>query len=90
MESPIPEYPTIPTFYHLPKTHKGLEPLRVRPIISGIGSLNERLGKWLDRYLQLVVQLPRYLKDTNHLLQLLGDFTWETDFLWITCDVTNL
>lgn len=36
MKSLIPEYPTIPTFYHLLKTQKGLEPLQGRPIISGI------------------------------------------------------
>lgn len=30
------EYPTIATFYSLPKIHKGLVPLKGRPIVSGV------------------------------------------------------
>lgn len=86
-----PEYPILSTFYHLPKTHKGLEPLYGRPIVSGIGSLNERLGQWLDKQHQpLVIQLPGYLKDTNHLLHLVENLNWEDNFSWLTCDVSSL
>lgn len=38
----------------------------------------------------LVQQLPGYLKDTNHLLNVLKDFKWENSFSWVTCDVVNL
>lgn len=84
-KSLIPEYPTLPTFYHLPKTHIGLTPLQGRPIILGIGSL------WLDGHLQpLVKQLPVFLKDTNHLLHIMQNFYWSDHYSWATWDVTNL
>lgn len=51
----VPKHPVLPTFYNLPKTHKGLVPLHGRPIISGIGSLIEKLGQWLDKQLQSLV-----------------------------------
>lgn len=51
--------PIMPVFHHLPKTHKGLDPLKGRPIVAGIGSLNEHLGLWVDCQLQpLVRSLP--------------------------------
>lgn len=37
-----PKHPILPTFHHLPKTHKEFSPLQGRPIIPGIGSLNEQ------------------------------------------------
>lgn len=68
-ESLVAEYPVVSSFYHLLKTHQGLNSLHGRSIISGIGSLNERLGQLLDKLLQpLVSKLPSHLKDTNHLL----------------------
>lgn len=68
-ESFIPEHPITPIFHHLPKVHKGLNPLTGRPIVAGIGSLNEKLGEWVDSQLQpLTVELPGYLRDTKHLL----------------------
>lgn len=74
----IPEFPASPIFHHLPKTHKGLHPLHERPIIAGIGSLNEKLGEWLDSVLQpLVCSLLSFLKDTNHLLSVGKDMTWD-------------
>lgn len=33
-ESLIPQYPVVSIFHHLPKTHRGLNPLQGRPIIS--------------------------------------------------------
>lgn len=65
----IPAFPVMPIFHHLPKLHKGLTPLTGRPIVAGIGSLNERLGQWVDQQLQqLVTELPGYLRDTKQLL----------------------
>lgn len=58
----IPQYPVMAIFHYLSKTHKGLNPLVGKPIVSGIGSLNERLGQWLDTPLQpLVRELPTEL-----------------------------
>lgn len=68
-ESLFPECPILPTVHHLPKTHKGLDHLHGRPIVTGIGSLNEKLGKRMaSQLLSLLCSLPSYLKDTNHLL----------------------
>lgn len=90
-EALVHKYPILSTLYHLPKTHKRLEPLYGRPIILGIGFLNERLVQWLDKQLQsLVVQLPGYLKDTNHLLHLIENLNWGDNFSWLTCDVSSL
>lgn len=47
----IPAHPITPIFHHLPKVHKGTNPLTGRPIVAGIGSLNERLGEWVDSQL---------------------------------------
>lgn len=87
----IPEYPVSPIFHHLPKIHKGLNPLNRGLIIAGIGSINEKLGEWLDNVLQpLVCSLPSYLKDTNHLLSIVNGRVWDDSSLWITCDVSSL
>ena len=63
-----PESPTrTPVFYLLPKIHK--EGIPGRPIISGCGSPNEKISRFLDHYLQPIVQtLPSYIKDTNDFL----------------------
>lgn len=56
-ETLIPDQPAVPTFHHLPKAQKGLNPLKGRPIVAGSGSLNERLGQWwLDAQLQPLVR----------------------------------
>lgn len=47
-EALVPDFPILPTFLHLPKVHKGTSPVQGRPIVSGIGSLNEHLGEWVD------------------------------------------
>lgn len=78
-ESLIPECPIIATFHHLPKTHKGLDPLYGRPIVAGISSLNERLRQWLDGQLHPIVSsLPSFLKDTNHLLNAMREVVWRS------------
>lgn len=52
-------HPVAPVFYHLPKIHKSLEHPPGCPTVAGIGGLNERLGQWLDNFLQsLVLRLP--------------------------------
>lgn len=74
----IPHYAIMTVFYHLPKTHKGLDPLVGRPIASGIGSLNEtsfyscilpRLGLeaitfYLDRYGGLTCVQKEFILDS--------------------------
>lgn len=88
----IPEFPFMPIFHHLPKVHKGFSPLTGRPIVAGIGSLNERLGQWVDQQLQpLVTELPSYLRDTKQLLAKLETIEWHDEYCWISCgDVSSL
>lgn len=43
--------PQIPTFYALPKIHKGTKPLKGRPIVSGINSVTQNVGIYLDQVL---------------------------------------
>lgn len=50
------ENPVTPILHGLPKVHKGVIPPPMRPIVSGIGSLNERLCEWIDSLLQPLVQ----------------------------------
>lgn len=45
------KYSIIPIIHSLPKTHKERFPQPPRPIISGVGSLCERLSEWVDAYL---------------------------------------
>lgn len=68
----IPLAPRIPTIYFLPKVHK--DPIHPpgRPIISGIDSITSRIGRYIDFFLQpLVEHFPCYLRDTSHTIQLL-------------------
>lgn len=85
------EFPVLPKFYGLPKTHKDIFPPPLRPIISGIGSLCERLIEWVDAHLQpLLSSRPGYLRDSKQVLQVLNDARWEGKYSWITLDLTSL
>lgn len=71
----IPNAPDIPVFYHLPKTHKGFNPLVGKLMEAGIQALTEQAGQWIDFQLHpLVTKLPSYLRDTKHLLNFCQDF----------------
>ncbi|XP_073502039.1 uncharacterized protein [Phyllobates terribilis] len=78
-----PEVPTIPTFYALPKVHKGLNPLKGRPTVAGIDSLSQNIVIYIDKVLRpFVIPLPSYVRDTLHLLtQLEGVAVEETTYL---------
>lgn len=80
----------MPVVNHLHMTHKDLD-LVGRPIISGLGSLNGRVGQWVDTQLQpLVKDLPSFLRDTEQLLGILYSFQWKENYIWVKCDVTSL
>lgn len=87
----VPTSPQIAVFHSFPKIHKGWFPPPLRPIVAGIGSLNEHLCAWLDRYLQLLIPLlPGYLRDTKQVLNALDQQVWQTSARWITAYVTSL
>lgn len=61
------KYPA--TFYGLPKVHKGVMPLKGRPVVSGIGSLTQNAGIYLDRVVrEFLISLWSYTRDTTGLL----------------------
>lgn len=61
-------------------------------------SLGERLGQWIDIFLQPLVQsLPGFLKDTGDTIakiqditSKIQDITWSANFSWLSCDVVAL
>ncbi|KAJ1091293.1 hypothetical protein NDU88_004420 [Pleurodeles waltl] len=80
-------------FYMLPKIHKMNNP--GRPIISGNDTATERLSLFVDLHLQPIVQqLPSFVKDTSHFLQIIEQlnqtYTFDDDTLLATFDVTSL
>ncbi|XP_070208302.1 uncharacterized protein [Littorina saxatilis] len=91
-----PETTRTSVFYHLPKVHKDRQNPPGRPIISGCGGPTEKMSKLVDHWLQpLVRELPSYVKDTTHFLQLVEN--WKTsygplpiDALIVTVDVVGL
>lgn len=83
--------PVVPVFHHLPKLHKHTVPIQGRPIVAGIGSLFERLGHWVDQYIQpLVTRLPGYIKDSLVVLASIQDIIWTDASHWLTLDVKSL
>ncbi|XP_053571570.1 uncharacterized protein LOC128661327 [Bombina bombina] len=87
MEYLLPKNPCVPIFHQLPKLHK--DPIHPpgRPIVAGIGSLNERLSDLVDTYLQpIVVDLYGYLKDTTSFIEKIKHVTWYIDDLVLVWD----
>ncbi|CAJ0945100.1 unnamed protein product [Ranitomeya imitator] len=65
----LPKCPLVATFYTLPKVHKGCHPLKGRPIVSGVDSLTQNCGIYVDQILRpFVTSIPSYLRDTSDLL----------------------
>ncbi|KAJ1098154.1 hypothetical protein NDU88_003270 [Pleurodeles waltl] len=80
-------------FDMLPKIHKMNNP--GRPTISGNDAATERLSLLVDLHLQPIVQqLPSFVKDTCHFLQIIEKlnqtYTFDDDTLLATFDVTSL
>lgn len=88
----IIENPRCSKFYMLPKIHKPGNP--GRPIVSARSCPTELISKYLDGLLQPIVsKLPTYIKDTNHCLQLLDSFRFDSNSqtkLLFTMDVKSL
>ncbi|CAJ0968887.1 unnamed protein product [Ranitomeya imitator] len=87
----LPQYPVVATFYCLPKVHKGLVPLRGRPIVSGINSLCHHVGIYLDEILKThVTSLNSYTRDSMDLLRKIDGLTLEPEALLCSIDVEAL
>lgn len=83
--------PRIATLYMLPKVHKNLTTPPGRPIVSGNGNLSEPICKFVDYYLQPLVEiLPSFIKDTKDILWKLEGMQLEPDMVLVTADVESL
>lgn len=78
--------PICPIYHALPKLHKDKFPPPMRPIVAGIGSLNERLSEWVDG----ILQCPGYLRDTKSVLNIVKDIKGKNHFHWITSHIESL
>lgn len=80
-----------PYFYIILKVHKDLVHSPGHPIIAGIYGLSSGPEDYVDSFLQsLVKQLPAYVKDTGHILEILEKCRWKNDYLWLSLDVSSL
>ncbi|XP_053549033.1 complement C1s subcomponent-like [Bombina bombina] len=85
------KFPKTATFYSLPKLHKNKLPPPGRPIISGMGSLTEKISQYVDFCLRpYLLNLPSYIKDTLDVLKKLNDITVSTNTLLVAIDVESL
>lgn len=79
----IPKAPRTPTIYYLPKLHKDPVCPSGRPVVSGIDSITSRVGRYIDFYLQPLVQkIPSYVKDTRHIINILSSLS-PTANMWM-------
>lgn len=66
----VPVTPRISIIYYLPNVHKSLNNPRGRHIVSGINSITSRIGKYVDVFLQPLVNTPAFLKDTMQIREI--------------------
>ena len=78
-------------FYCLMKIHKDIDKPPGRPIMSGNAHVTERLSEFIDREInQYVPTIPSYIKDTNHLIEILKDLNLPDNAMLTTFDVSAL
>ncbi|CAJ0945806.1 unnamed protein product [Ranitomeya imitator] len=86
-----PLHPVMATFYCLPKVHKGINPLKGRPIVAGINSMTQNLGLYIDQVLRpFVLSLNSYVRDTTDFLRRLDGICIESDMILCSIDVESL
>jgi hypothetical protein len=86
------EEPKTPTMYGQPKIHKPFEKFpKLRPIVSGCGSICERISNLVDFYLKPLMKLNvSFVKDTTHFLKQISKFKCEAGAILVSADVSNL
>ena len=81
--------PCTQRMYFLKKLHKN--PIAVRPLVSGINGLTEKVSEFLDHFLQpIVTHIPSYLKNTTDLLTELDNIPITEHTILCTVDVKSL
>lgn len=84
-------HPRIATMYFLPKIHKHPTIPSGRSIVSGNGNPSENICRFIDHFLQPIVEtLPSFVKDTNDLLFKIDGQHLESVMIIATCDVESL
>lgn len=85
-------HPIVPTFYLLPKIHKGPgKNPPGRPIVAANGSLTEAASIFIDHYLKpYVLQLPSFIRDSSDVLTRLHHFSDSSFDFFLTMDVQSL
>ena len=76
------------TLYGLPKTHKPGCPLR--PIVSAIGTPQYQLAKFLNSYIQPLVNLDLSVTSSHDFVQRLQQFQFPPQYKLLSLDVTSL
>ena len=85
--------PVTPVIYTLPKIHKSYTTVPPgRPIISGIGSLTEKMSGFVDSFLRpYVSSLPSYVRDSSDFIQVIQALeAVNRDTILVTFDVESL
>lgn len=81
----------VPYFYYLPKIHKDLTHPPGHPIVAAMESVTSGFSIYIDQFLQLLAQnLPSYIRDGPHLLEMLKPYTWNKNYWWLSLDVSSL
>ncbi|XP_053568388.1 uncharacterized protein LOC128657974 [Bombina bombina] len=85
------QYEKLGIFYILPKLHKNMQCPPGRPIVSGIGSITEKIGEYVDKHLRpFLLTLPSYVKDTTDLLKKLDGVVVGEKNILASLDVESL
>ena len=80
-----------PYFYHTPKIHKNPVCPPGRPIVAAMESITSSLSQYVDLHLQpIVTSLPAYIRDSTQVLEILQNYRWEPNYLWLSLDVCSL
>ena len=78
-------------FYLLPKIHKNTLPPPGRPIVSANECPSERISQFIDHFIQpFVRKIPSYLRNSNHLINILRNLNIPSHAILCTLDVTSL
>ncbi|XP_077118764.1 uncharacterized protein LOC143774874 [Ranitomeya variabilis] len=90
-EGLLTKFPKIPTLYFIPKIHKNPIDPPGRPIVSGMGGVNDPVCKFVDFYLKpLVESLPSYARDTSDVLSRINGIQLDEDMILVTADIESL
>ena len=81
--------PKTPKFYISPKIHKPDNP--GRPVINSIECHISEISRFVDHHLQPVVkQIPSYIKDTNHFINKVNNFSVPVNSVLVNMDIRSL